>query len=311
METAGTWLTQDIASKICSTVFDPDTIEQLKITIGNGDAISLNQQFYVYFKGQILKYDFQDLIIRAAQIFDYAKQEVKKFVFAKKQLDKLNDPISFFNLNINDNKGSSVNASVNVSNATNKGKNNSLNYSRGNTANIASADAVARAGASQLNEEYTGIEEHWRKEDAKYNKVKQETAKETLDINIPKDLEDIDLQTVLTNTDNLVLTKEPEAEEDIQAPEISYTGINLNKSASSSASKNTNTNKGLNLNATKSTNESNAVNSGLNTTSNQSSNMSFVYGDATYKALGLYVSNFREAFLSSFSSLFIEPWIGY
>lgn len=311
MATAGSLINESIASQICSAVFDSETTEQLKITLANRKEITLHQQFYIYFKGNVLKYDLEELIIRAASIFDYAKQEVKKYKFAKEELDKLNNPFSFFNANISDNKGSNVTASVNVSNATNKAKNNSLNYSRGNTTNINTGNAVTRAGASQLNEEYVNIEEHWRKEDAKYSQIKEAEAKETLDINIPKDLSDIDLNTVLTTTDDLKLSKEAESDRDIQAPEVSYTGVNLSKSLNSSKAKGANTNKALNLNVNNTTNNTNAVNSGLNSSNNQSSSINFVYGDATYKALGLYVSNFREAFFSSFCTLFIEPWIGY
>lgn len=311
MATIPTIVTEETIKNLCLAVFDRNTIDSLKITLPSEIEIPVWKQFYIHYQGQFLKYDLQESIIRAAMIFEYSKQEVNKYISAKEQLTKLNNPLSFFNTNLSGTVGGTTNAALNTSNTTNKGKTHQLNIGRADNTNIATANGINRAGSSQLNEEYSNIEDHWKKSDLKYDQIKADSTKELIDIKLPKDLEDIDLNSAIINSDGLKLDKAPELLEEYTAPNINYTGLSINKSLSSSVNKNSAGNKALNTNVNNNTNSVNAVNTGVQTNKSNTNNLSFVYGDAVFKSLDAYVANFKEAFFSSFACLFIEPWTGY
>lgn len=305
-------ITQDVVDRICNAVFDEDTKNTLKITLANRTEITINKQFYYHFKNSYLKYELEETIAKAYNIFEHAKQDIIKYKLAKSKLEELNNPSSFFNANTTTSTGGSTNAAINVGNTTTNNKNTQLNYLRADATAISTANAIGRAGTSQMNEDYKNLEASWKKDDEKYDQIKNSESRNTFDIQLPTNLdEDINLNTVITQTQAVKLDKAPELLEQYESPEISYTGVNVNKSLSSGTNISSNTNKALNISVAKGTNESKAVNTAITTNKSNAFNLTFVYGDATYKALGLYISNFKESFLNSFSTLFFEPWTGY
>lgn len=313
MEARRQQITLDTAKLICEAVFDSETKEALKVTLPTRE-IPLYKQFYYYFEGQILKYDIEQTIDRAGTIFDYSKQEVTKYKLFKEQLDKLNNPTSFFNANKSDTVAGTTVGALNTTNKTVKNKNTALAFSKVNNSSILTNQGVARSGSSQHNEDYKNLESSWKKLDSNYDQINNQEDKESFDIKLPEslNLEEFDLNKAIVKDSALKLDKGPELlEEHQEAPEISYTDISLNKSLSAGINRSANTNKSLNANVANNTDTTIGLNTNVQTNKSGTFGLSFVYGDATYKALGLYVANFKESFFSSFSKLFIEPWTGY
>lgn len=304
-------LTESISNLICDSIFDTDTKNTLKITLANGSEISLNKQFYTYFKKYIMKYDTETTIIKASHIFEYSKQTIKKYKYAKQELDRLNKAESFFNLSSTDNSGNTANSIINSNNGSSTNKSKKLLLNRSDSSSTSKANAIGRAGSSQLNEDFKDIEGYWKKQDENYAQLDSTKTRDLFDIKIPTNLdEDINLNTVISTSPSLALKKE-ESESDIEHPELSYTGINLSSSLNNNRSEAIGNNKSLDINNATTTNQQLSINTNITTNKSENTNFNFVYGDAAYRALGLYISDFKEEFFSSFSILFIKPWNGY
>lgn len=304
------FVTEENLRYLCDLVIEKEDQEALKITLANGSEIPLFRQFFTYYKRCAFRYEMDETVTKAAYIYKHAKQSILKYKLAVEKLEKLNTPEAFFTANVSNSDSSSSGGSINTTEGTNKAKNQALNFSRTDSEAIASANAIGRSGSSQINEDYKNLESNWRIEDKKLQELSNKTPKNSFDIQIPDNLENISLKTQIISS-QVSDSQESREQEVVESPEVSYTGISINKNLSNNKSEALSMNKALNTSLNSGESTQKTINSNLSNNKNNNLSLNFVYGDSTYKALSLFVANFRETFLSSFDPLFYEFWTGY